>query len=91
MDVIKFYLFEGSLAIMILLLLPCLYRVVVGPTPADRLQAMETLTTLLIGIVILLALIQRSVLILDIGVALAAFSFIATLALARYIAEGRMF
>lgn len=91
MSLISFYILEGALAVMVLLLLPCLYRVFVGPSPADRLQAVDTITTLLIGIIILLALIQQSSLILDIGIALAAFSFIATLALARYLSEGRVF
>ena len=80
-----------ALVIMIVLLMPCAYRVLVGPSPADRLQAVETLTTLLIGIVILLALLQASPFVLDVGIALAAFSFIGTLAIARYLAEGRVF
>jgi multicomponent Na+:H+ antiporter subunit F len=80
-----------ALSIMIVLLLPCAYRVAVGPTPADRLQAIETTTTLLIGIIILLTLLQGSALIIDIAIALAAFAFIATLAIARYLSEGRVF
>ncbi len=80
-----------TLAVLSLLLLPCAYRILVGPSPADRLQAVETTTTLLIGIVILLMLVQDSAFVLDIGIALAAFSFIATLGIARYLAEGRVF
>jgi len=80
-----------ALVIMIVLLMPCAYRVLVGPSPADRLQAVETLTTLLIGIVILLALLQGELATLYVGIALAAFSFIGTLAIARYLAEGRVF
>lgn len=77
--------------LLILLMVPCVYRIAVGPTPADRLQAIETTTTLLIGIVIMLTLLQGTALIIDIGLALAAFSFIATLAIARYLSEGRIF
>ncbi len=80
-----------ALAVLSLLLLPCAYRILVGPSPADRLQAVETTTTLLIGIVIVLMLVQDSAFVLDIGIALAAFSFIATLGIARYLAEGRVF
>lgn len=80
-----------ALSVMIVLLLPCAYRVVVGPSPADRLQAIETTTTLLIGIIIILTLLQNSVLVIDVGIALAAFGFIATLAIARYLSEGRVF
>lgn len=80
-----------ALGVMVALLLPCAYRVIAGPRPADRLQAIETTTTLLIGIVILLALVQRTAFVIDIGIALAAFSFVGTLAIARYVAERRMF
>ncbi len=80
-----------ALSIMTMLLLPCAYRVAVGPSPADRLQAVETTTTLLIGIIVLLTLLQGSALIIDVGIALAAFAFITTLAIARYLSEGRVF
>lgn len=80
-----------ALIVMIVLLFPCMYRVLRGPSPADRLQAVDTITTLLIGIIVLLALLQGSGFVVDIALALAAFSFIGTLALARYLSEGRVF
>lgn len=80
-----------GLIIMIGLLMPCVYRVFVGPSGADRLQATDTITTLLIGIIILLALVQGSSFVVDVALALAAFSFVGTLAIARYLAEGRVF
>ncbi|MDX2163411.1 MAG: monovalent cation/H+ antiporter complex subunit F [bacterium] len=80
-----------ALIVLIALLFPCVYRVLIGPSPADRLQALETITTLLIGIIIVLAILQRSAFVIDVGMALAAFAFIATLAIARYLAEGRVF
>jgi multicomponent Na+:H+ antiporter subunit F len=85
------FLLQLALVVMIGLMVPCIYRVVVGPSPADRLQATETITTLLIGIVLLLALVQGSAFVIDVALALAAFSFVATLALARYLSEGRVF
>lgn len=81
---------QGVSGLLIVLLVPCVYRLAIGPTPSDRLQALETLTTLLIGIIITLALVQASPLVLDIALVLAAFGFIGSLAIARYIAEGRM-
>lgn len=84
-------LLQVGLAVMMLLLVPCVYRAFVGPSMSDRLQAIDTITTLLIGIIVMLALVQESGLMVDIGMALAAFGFIATLALARYLAEGRVF
>jgi multicomponent Na+:H+ antiporter subunit F len=79
------------LIVLIALLLPCAYRVWRGPSPADRLQAIDTITTLLIGIIVVLVPVQESTLVADVGIALAALSFIATLAIARYLAEGKVF
>lgn len=80
-----------GLLTLVILLIPATYRVVIGPSPADRLQAIDTITTLLIGIIILLALVQDVPAYIDIGMALAAFSFIATVAIARFLHEGKVF
>lgn len=77
--------------LLVVLLIPCAYRVWIGPSGADRLQAIDTITTLLIGIIIVLALLQGVSMFVDVAIALAAFGFIGTLALARYISEGKVF
>ncbi|MDX2141188.1 MAG: monovalent cation/H+ antiporter complex subunit F [Chloroflexota bacterium] len=82
---------QVALIVMIVLLVPTTYRVWVGPTPADRLQAVDTITTLLIGIIVLLGIVQGSALIIDVGIALAAFSFVGAIAIARYLCEGKVF
>lgn len=82
---------QVALIVMIVLLLPTTYRVWVGPSPADRLQAIDTLTTLLISIIVLLGIVQGSALVIDVGIALAAFSFISVIAIARYLCEGKVF
>lgn len=89
-DLAAFFV-QAALVVLIVLLFPCAYRVFIGPRPADRLQALETGTTILIGIVILLMLVQESSFVLDIGIALATFSFISTLGIARFLAHGRVF
>lgn len=80
-----------ALIILIVLLLPCAYRVFKGPRPAERLQALDLITMLLIGIVILLAVVQGSAFVVDVALALAAFGFVSTLAIARYLASGKVF
>ena len=80
-----------ALGIMVVLLLPAAYRVIKGPTLADRLQGTDLITTLLIGIIVLLAVLQGTAFTIDIAIALAAFSFIGTIAIARYLSEGRVF
>ncbi|HEX2621559.1 MAG TPA: monovalent cation/H+ antiporter complex subunit F [Phototrophicaceae bacterium] len=82
---------QAVLIILVLLMLPCAYRVIVGPSAADRLQAIDAITTLLIGIIVVLAVLQRESMFVDISIALAALGFIGTLVLARYIAERKVF
>lgn len=82
---------QAALLLLVGLLLPCGYRVALGPSAADRLQAIDTITTLLIGIIVLLAIIRQEAMFVDVALALAALAFIGTLALARYIREGKVF
>ncbi|MCL4255768.1 MAG: hypothetical protein KJ043_18570 [Anaerolineae bacterium] len=79
------------LIFLTLMTIPCVWRVIIGPAPADRLQGIDTLTSLMIGIVVLLGLTRNIPMLFSVGIALAAFSFIGTIALARYLGSGRMF
>lgn len=80
-----------TLVIMVALLLPAAYRIIKGPRVADRLLGVDLITTLLVGIIVLLAAIDNQSLLIDIALALSALSFIATIATARFIGEGRVF
>jgi multisubunit Na+/H+ antiporter MnhF subunit len=82
---------QSALVVLVILLVIASYRVWVGPSPADRLQAIDAGTTLLTGIIIVLALVQKTYMLIDVGVALAALSFVGTLAIARYLSEGKVF
>ncbi len=90
---IPFVNFAVQLALFVLVILLVLssYRVWRGPTPADRLQAVDAATNLLIGIIIALALVEGSPFLIDVGVALAALGFAGTLAVSRYLSEGKVF
>lgn len=80
-----------AMVVLVMLLAACSYRVVRGPSPSDRLQATDTITTVLIGIIVVLVLVQESAFLIDVGIALAAFAFVGTVAIARYLSEGRLF
>jgi multicomponent Na+:H+ antiporter subunit F len=82
---------QAALIVLVILTIPCAYRVWIGPTVADRLQAIDAITTLLIGIIIVLALMRGTTMFIDVAIAIAAFGFIGTVALARYISEGKVF
>ncbi|MCA9882255.1 MAG: cation:proton antiporter [Anaerolineae bacterium] len=86
-----------ALIVMVLLLPLTFVRVLIGNKEhkarrsADRLLAVDLMTTLLVGIIVLLALFEESPKTIDLGIALTALAFAGTLATARYISEGRVF
>ena len=80
-----------TLVIMVIALVVATYRVWSGPSAMERLQALDLTTTVLVGVVVVLGIVLQNSLITDIGIALAAFSFVSTLAFARFISEGRFF
>ena len=65
-----------------------LYRVVVGPSAADRIVAVDILGVLIIGMLALLGMHYDQGFFMDIGLIWALLSFIASLAFAK-ILEGR--
>lgn len=78
----------ASLVALVLLsvgLLLSTLRIIIGPTVADRVLAMDLLTILALGFVGALTIRTGFTLYLDIAIALGLLGFLATIALARYI------
>jgi multicomponent Na+:H+ antiporter subunit F len=82
---------NSALVILVIALIPATYRIWTGPSAMERLQALDLTTTVLVGVIVLLGIVLHNSFIIDIGIALAAFSFVSTLAIARFISEGRFF
>ena len=66
----------------------CLVRLMAGPTPADRAVSIDTLGILIVGFCAILSIPTGRDWYIDIAIAWALQSFIAALALAKYL-EGR--
>jgi multicomponent Na+:H+ antiporter subunit F len=66
----------------------CLYRVIRGPTAADRIVAIDILGILILGFCAIVGIPTGRLWYIDIGIAWALQSFISTLALAKYL-EGK--
>ncbi|MBP7087989.1 MAG: cation:proton antiporter [Candidatus Omnitrophica bacterium] len=88
---------SSSLSLSTKLLLPlifagflALFRVIKGPTAADRAVASDVLGILIIGICAIFAIFTKKYWYMDIAIAWALQSFIGVLALAKYL-EGRNF
>lgn len=62
-----------------------LYRLVRGPTLADRVVALDMLALLGLGYIALVAILTEVYAYLDVAIALALVAFLATVAFARYI------
>ena len=76
--------------VLMLCALFCLWRIFRGPTPADRIVAIDILGILILGFCAILGIPTGRDWYIDIGIAWALQSFISTLALAKYL-EGRNF
>ena len=76
--------------ILILSSLMVLFRVLQGPTAADRIVAIDIFGILIVGLCAVLSIATGRSWYIDIGIAWGLQSFIGTLALAKYL-EGRSF
>ena len=67
-----------------------LYRIMQGPTSADRIMAIDILGILIVGLCAILAISTGRSWYIDIGIVWALQSFISALALSKYL-EGKHF
>ena len=63
-------------------------RFVLGPTPADRTVALDTLTIISISLIVLIALHTGRVIYVDVALVYGILSFIGVIAVARYLEGG---
>jgi len=68
----------------------CLYRLMRGPTPADRAVSMYTMGILVVGFCVILSIPTGRTWYIDIAIAWALQSFIGALAIAKFL-EGKGF
>jgi multicomponent Na+:H+ antiporter subunit F len=73
-----------ALVLLALALLISVIRVIIGPTLADRVLALDLLTVVAMGFVGAIAIRTGLTLYLDIAIGLALLGFLATVAFARY-------
>ncbi len=78
------------LYIQIALSLFCLFRVIRGPSIADRMVGLDIFGILVVGICAILTIETGRSFILDIGIAWIILSFIGTLTLAKYLSGKKL-
>ena len=85
MDMLAFLLYT-----QIALSLFCLFRVIRGPSIADRMVGIDIFGILVVGICAILTIQTGRSFILDIGIAWIILSFIGTLTLAKYLSGKKL-
>lgn len=89
----NFFIYAGNIYfklinVLLFAALFILFRVIGGPTAADRIVAVDILGVLIIGLLALMGVYYRQSFFMDVGLIWALLSFIASLAFAK-ILEGR--
>lgn len=89
----NFYIYDAPILyklvnVILFCVLFVLFRVLFGPTAADRIVAVDIMGVLVIGLLAILGLVNEQSFFMDIGLIWALLSFIASLAFAK-ILEGR--
>jgi multicomponent Na+:H+ antiporter subunit F len=81
---------EILLYIQIGLCVFCLYRIIKGPTVADRMVGIDIFGILVVGICAIFAILTDRMFLIDIGIAWIILSFIGTLTLAKYLSGKKL-
>ena len=82
--------YKRAFFVIMLCLIFCLFRILKGPTAADRIVTIDILGILIVGLCAILGVTTGRSWYIDIGIAWALQSFIGTLALAKFL-EGKDF
>jgi len=80
----------GCIIALIICCVMCVYRIARGPTPSDRIVAVDILGIAVVGFCAILSAISKHDLYMNIALSWALLSFIGTMALAKYL-EGRTY
>ena len=81
-------LLDLALMFMVLAIIPCVYRVIKGPTIPDRVIAVDAMTSVIVVMLGVYSFVQESVFFMDVALVLAVISFVGTVTIAKYLDEG---
>ncbi len=66
----------------------CIIRMIKGPTAADRAIAVDTVTTIIVALLVLLGFVFQRYVYLDVSLVYSIISFVGLIAIARYLEKG---
>ncbi len=76
----------ATVIIFIALIVLATIRLSLGPTAPDRAVALDTINTLVVATMIVLAVAYRQLIFVDVAIVYAVLSFVSTLFIAKYLA-----
>ncbi|MBN2724384.1 MAG: cation:proton antiporter [Deltaproteobacteria bacterium] len=79
------YIWFVALALGIVL---SVVRSLLGPTSPDRVAAVDVMTTIVSGLMIIIAMVHKSSILIDVSLVYSILSFITVMAVARYLERG---
>ncbi len=74
--------------ILMIWLFLSLLRVILGPTAPDRVVALDTINTLIVALMVILAVAYNQIIYVDVAIVYALLSFVTTLYIAKYLEGG---
>lgn len=80
-----------ALVFMALAMIPCMYRILVGPTIPDRVVGLDAMTTVMVVMLGVYSFVHESIFFLDVALVLSIISFLGTVAISKYLDEGVVF
>ncbi|EXX87064.1 monovalent cation/H+ antiporter subunit F [Paenibacillus darwinianus] len=81
-------LLTASLVVLSLAILGCMYRLLKGPSMADRIVSLDTIGIILLSMIAVFSMLFKTTAYLDIILVIGVITFIGTAALARFIERG---
>ncbi len=81
-------LLDLALLFMVFAMVPCVYRVIKGPTVPDRVIAVDAMTTVIVVMLGVYSFVQGSVFFMDVALVLSIISFVGTVTISKYLDEG---
>ncbi|AEH60893.1 multisubunit sodium/proton antiporter, MrpF subunit (2.A.63.1) [Methanosalsum zhilinae DSM 4017] len=84
-------LLNFALTFMAFALVPCIYRIIRGPTIPDRVVALDAMAMVIVVMLGVFSYVRDSVYFMDAALVLAIIAFVGTIAIAKYIDKGVVF
>lgn len=81
----------GTAISLSVLIFFCLYKAFEGPTTADRVVAVNVISTKITILIVLIAIITEQDTFIDVALTYAMIGFISTVSVSKYIEKGKLF